>query len=61
MQLVAGVAILVMGLFLALITDLDESASDMRLCGWILVAVGVLGLILTVVVGRLGRRGWLPH
>jgi len=56
MQLVASIGLIVIGL---VIVNADDSASDMRVYGWILVAVGVFGLFLGFVVSRIGqnRRG----
>jgi hypothetical protein len=43
MQLVASIVLIVIGLWLALLVD---KAGDMRIFGWVVVGVGVLGLIL---------------
>lgn len=40
------------GLILALAVPFDLGAINLQLVGWILAAVGVLGLIATVVVSR---------
>lgn len=41
MQLVASVALIMIGLFVAVRAD----ASDLRIFGWVVVGVGVLGLL----------------
>ena len=47
------------GLILALAVPFDIGAINLQLVGWILAAVGLLGLIATVAIGRrstLSRR-----
>ena len=53
MQLVASLAVVVLGLILLRTHDV---AGDMRFFGWVLVAVGVAGLLTHVVLSRAGRR-----
>jgi hypothetical protein len=35
--------------------NVDDSPSDMRVYGWIILAVGVLGLFLTFMISRVGH------
>lgn len=49
MQLVMSVIVLLAGLFVALVAD---APADLRVFGWVLVAVGLLG----VAVAALSRR-----
>jgi hypothetical protein len=49
MQFVASVVVVVIGLLLALVYD---AAGDMRVFGWVLVVIGLLGLV---------ARSWLAH
>ena len=50
MQLAASVGLIVIGLLLGLCT---RGGADMRLYGWILVGVGVLGLVARSWIARL--------
>ena len=43
MQLVASTVVLAMGLYVALLAD---DAGELRVFGWVLVAIGLLGLLL---------------
>jgi len=43
MQLVASTVVLAMGLYVALLAD---DAGELRVFGWMLVAIGLLGLLL---------------
>ncbi len=59
MQLVASVGLIVIGLLLGLVL---HSSAEMRLFGWIVVAIGVLGLVARWWLARLrddqaGKRG----
>jgi ABC-type transport system involved in cytochrome c biogenesis permease subunit len=51
---VASSLLILAGLYLALIADVDET-SDMRTFGWVIVAAGVLGVIASLVFSRIGR------
>jgi hypothetical protein len=53
MQLVASIAVLVIGLILALVVDV---AADLRFYGWVLVGIGVLGLVIRWTMARLRDR-----
>jgi drug/metabolite transporter (DMT)-like permease len=48
-QRVASVLLVLIGLYLAVIAG---PAADMRLFGWVLVVVGVLGLVVATVLPR---------
>jgi uncharacterized membrane protein len=64
MPLIASVALIVIGLVLALIVSVDESTSDMRIYGWVLVAVGLLGVLARFMIFRVRRaqvRRGLPR
>jgi hypothetical protein len=52
MQLVASIGLIVIGLFLV---NVDDSPSDMRVYGWIVLALGVFGLLLRFLISRIGR------
>jgi hypothetical protein len=51
---IASILLVFAGLYLALIADLDET-SDMRTFGWIIVAAGVFGIIVSLVFSRIGQ------
>jgi hypothetical protein len=53
MQLVASVAVLVIGLLIAFVL---EAAADLRIFGWLLIVVGLLGLASRVLLARLQAR-----
>jgi hypothetical protein len=52
MQLVASIAMIVLGLLLALVLD---ASADVRAFGWVAVGVGVLGLLALAWMGRPGN------
>jgi len=49
MQLVASIGVILIGLFLVTVED---TTADMRVYGWVLVAVGALGVILRLIISR---------
>jgi uncharacterized membrane protein YvlD (DUF360 family) len=51
---VASSLLILAGLYLALVADVDEG-SDMRTFGWVIVAAGVLGVIASLVFSRIDR------
>jgi hypothetical protein len=53
MQLVASVALIVIGLWLAL---LSGAAAEMRVFGWFVAGLGVLGLVFRVYLARQRNR-----
>jgi hypothetical protein len=53
MQIVAGVALILIGLYVAVVAD---TSADMRVYGWFIVGAGVLGLISWFVFTRRGTR-----
>jgi hypothetical protein len=53
-QLVVSIALIAVGLITALVLNVP---GDMRVFGWVLVGVGVLGLVLRSVIARLRERG----
>jgi hypothetical protein len=53
MQLVASVSLLVVGFIVAVVL---EASAEMRLFGWVLFGVGVLGLVLRWVVARMREQ-----
>jgi hypothetical protein len=54
LQLVASIALVAIGLFLALIAD---TSGGMRIFGWVLVLVGILGLVIRSVLRRMSSPG----
>jgi hypothetical protein len=52
---VASILLILAGLYLALIADVDET-SDMRTFGWVIVGAGAFGVIASFVFPRLGQR-----
>ena len=57
MQLVASVAVLVIGLLIAFVL---EAAADLRMFGWLLIVIGLLGLASRVLLARLRDRRDAP-
>lgn len=55
MRIGSSIGLIAIGLILALAVDLDVSGIDLTLVGWILAAVGVLGLIASLVLSRRAR------
>jgi len=55
-QLIGSVFTLVIGLLLLLVFDLGANAAEYRLFGWVLVAIGVLGLVMRSWLERQQRR-----
>jgi uncharacterized membrane protein YvlD (DUF360 family) len=53
-NLIASGLVVLAGLYLALVADVGET-SDMQTFGWVLVAAGVLGVIASIVLSRLGQ------
>jgi hypothetical protein len=56
MQLAMSIGLIVAGLFLALIVDYQNDGSEMRLFGWVLVAMGLLGIVLRLLIPLLRRN-----
>jgi hypothetical protein len=56
MQLAMSIGLIVSGLFLALIVDYPNDGSEMRLFGWVLVAMGLLGIFLRLLIPLLRRN-----
>ncbi len=56
-----SVLLIAVGLILALATTFSVSGLDLQTVGWILVAAGVIGLIMTAVVFAPRRRGPDPY
>jgi hypothetical protein len=52
-QLVAIIFLIATGLYVALVADVDD---DLRLFGWLLVGMGVLGLVLRFWLARMRER-----
>jgi hypothetical protein len=53
-NLIASCLLILAGLYLALVADVDET-SDMQTFGWVIVAAGVLGVIASAVFSRIGQ------
>jgi hypothetical protein len=52
MRLGSSIAMIAVGLILALAVPYDLGAINLQLVGWILAVVGVIGLIATVAISR---------
>ena len=52
MRIGSSIAMIAVGLILALAVPFDLGAINLQLVGWILAAVGVIGLIASVAVSR---------
>ena len=52
MRIGSSIALIAIGLILALAVNFSLSSIDIQLVGWILVVVGVIGLVVSVVVCR---------
>ena len=52
----ASIFLIAVGLILALAVDVQVSGLDIAVIGWILVAAGVLGIILTLTIFAPRRR-----
>jgi len=51
-----SVFLIALGLILAVATSFDLAGLDIQIVGWILVAAGVLGLVVTTVIWAPRRR-----
>ena len=52
MYLGSALALIAVGLILALAVDIEVSGLDLKMIGWILTVVGVIGAILALAVFR---------
>ena len=52
MYLGSALALIAVGLILALAVDIDVSGIDLKMIGWILTLVGIVGAILDLAVFR---------
>lgn len=57
----ASIFLIALGLILALAVDFDISGLDINTIGWILVVVGIVGLIMTALVFAPRRRRAVPR
>lgn len=55
MRIGSSIVLIALGLILALAVSLNVRGIDLTLVGWILTAVGVLGLIVSLVLSRRNR------
>lgn len=55
MRIGSSIALIAIGLILALAVNFSVSGVDIQLVGWILVVVGIIGLVVSVAVARRGR------
>ncbi len=55
MRIGSSIALIALGLILALAVNLDITGLDLPLIGWILAAVGVVGLIASLAMARRSR------
>ena len=51
-----SIVLIAIGLILALATNFDLAGLDVQVVGWILVAAGIIGLIMTTVIWSPRRR-----
>jgi uncharacterized membrane protein len=52
MRIGSSTALIAVGLILALAVDIDVDGVDLDLVGWILAAVGVVGLLVSLALAR---------
>jgi hypothetical protein len=55
MRIGSSIALIAIGLILALAVNFSLSGIDVQLVGWILVVVGIVGLVVSVAVARRAR------
>jgi len=55
MRIGSSIGLIAVGLILALAVNFDLEGLDLQQIGWILTAVGVIGLIVSLVMARRGR------
>jgi hypothetical protein len=55
MRIGSSIALIAIGLILALAVNFSLSGVDIQLVGWILVVVGIIGLVVSVAVARRAR------
>jgi amino acid transporter len=56
MRIGSSIALIAIGLILALAVTVDVAGVDLTLVGWILTAVGIIGLMLSVAMMSRARR-----
>lgn len=56
MRIGSSIALIAVGLILALAVNIDVEGLDLDLIGWILAAVGVVGLLVSLALARRTRR-----
>lgn len=52
MRIGSSIALIALGLILALAVNVDLDGVDLNLIGWILTAVGIVGLVASLVLAR---------
>jgi uncharacterized protein DUF6458 len=55
MRIGSSIALIAVGLILALAVNIDVDGLDLDLIGWILAAVGVVGLLVSLTLARRAR------
>lgn len=55
MRIGSSIALIAIGLILALAVNFSLSGVDIQLVGWILVVVGIIGLVVSVALARRAR------
>jgi hypothetical protein len=55
MRIGSSIALIAIGLILALAVQVELSGLDLQLVGWILAAVGVIGLVASLAIARRTR------
>jgi hypothetical protein len=53
---ISGTFVLISGLVIALLLDLGPNAADYRLFGWILVVIGLIGILSKPLLEQLRRQ-----
>jgi len=61
MRIGSSIGLIAIGLILALAVDIDVQGVDLDLIGWILAAVGVVGLVVSLTMARRPRPVVAPR
>jgi hypothetical protein len=61
MRIGSSIALIALGLILALAVNLDVAGLDLNMIGWILTAVGIVGLLVSLVLARQTRPADAPR
>lgn len=55
MRIGSSIALIALGLILALAVNIDVDGVDLELVGWILAVVGIVGLVMSLALARRAR------